>query len=253
MSIIGIIPARFQSSRFPGKMLAPILEKTLLQRTFESAKKCKILDKLIVACDDERIMKHVTDFGGNAYMTSNTCLNGTSRIIDAIERYPELQKGTIFVCIQGDMPCISDITIEKVVTALKENPNDVMATPIVKIEDQDDIFSPSTVKCVIDINNYALYFSRSPIPAPRVLNLATYYKQIGIYAYRKEFLLNYKNIENTTLQLHEDLEQLKIIEHGFHIKTVEVNECALSVDTIDDIQKVEQYLCNQNISLSVEA
>src|SRR5581483_10190158 len=114
MKVIGIIPARYASTRFPGKLLAPILGKTLIQRTYESAKKSKVLDKLVIATDDERIAEHARDFGAEVYMTSISCLNGTERLVDAIKRYPELGKGDIFINIQGDVPCIPASSIDDV-------------------------------------------------------------------------------------------------------------------------------------------
>lgn len=247
MTVLGIIPARFQSSRFPGKMLAPILGKSLIQRTYESAKECSLLDRLAIVTDDVRIQEHAINFGAEVFMTDPACINGTYRLIDAIERHQELQTGSIIVNIQGDRPCISPFAIEQVVAALMENPLDQMATPIVKIEDYDEILNPATVKCVIDKNGYALYFSRSPIPHSKTAGY--YYKHIGIYAYRKEFLMHYATLEDTPLQKLEDLEQLKVLEHGYRIKTVEVQEADLSVDYLTDIHKVETFLCKQNLYL----
>lgn len=242
MTVIGIIPARYQSSRFPGKMLAMINGKTLLQRTYESANKSTKLNRLVVATDDRRIYDHVKDFGGDVFMTSIECTNGTERLVDAFRRYPELQKGEIFVNIQGDRPCIPTNSIDDIVEALLLSPQDVLATPIVKISDPEEIMSPASVKCVIDKNGYALYFSRCPIPYTKSEN-GTFFKHVGIYAFRKDFLLHYAELPETPLQLREDLEQLKVLEHGFRIKTVLLeNQADPSVDLPSDVEKVEKWL-----------
>ncbi len=251
MNVIGIIPARYQSSRFPGKMVASILGKTLIQRTYESAKKCTLLDKLIVATDDERIKAHVESFGGVAYMTDTACLNGTQRLIDAIKRYPELQQAEIYVNIQGDMPCIDPKAIEKAVQRLIDHPNDVLVTIVKKISDPSDLENRSVVKCVVNKYGHALYFSRLPIPGSKEAHRNfPYLKHMGLYVFRKNFLLEYGTLSDTPLQLHEDLEQLKVLEHGYPIAVVEVEDLGgHEVDLKEDIQKVERYLCSQNTFL----
>ena len=246
MTVIGIIPARYKSSRFPAKMLAPILGKSLLQRTYECAKKSKTLHRLVIAVDDERVFEHAKSFGAECVMTSVDCLNGTVRLVDAIQGNPELQKADIYVNIQGDRPCLCPYSIDKIVLALTDNPHDVMATPITQIVDLNEIENPANVKCVLDKNGYALYFSRRPIPFSK--EAAFCYKHVGIYAFRKDFLMQYVELADTPLQLIEDLEQLKVLEHGFRIRTVEIGEEDLSVDYPDDIYKVEKWLCKQNIS-----
>jgi len=245
MTVIGIIPARYASSRLPGKMLLPILGKSLLQRTYECAKHSTKLDRLIIATDDKRIYDHGKSFGAECYMTAIECLNGTERLVDAIKRYPELQKGEIFVNIQGDRPCLPSRSIDATVDALLKCSLDVMTTPIVKIFNREDIDNPASVKCVLDKHGYALYFSRTAIPYPKPTMPC--YKHLGLYAYRKDFLMQYVELADTPLQLQEDLEQLKVLEHGFRIKTVEVDEVDLSVDVPEDIDKVEQWL-RQKIS-----
>ncbi len=227
-------------------MLAPILGKTLLQRTYECAKEAKTLKRLVIATDDERILEHAKSFGAECYMTSVDCLNGTVRLVDAIKTYPELSTGDIYVGIQGDRPCIHYTAIDKIVNALIDHPHDVMATPITQISNSCEIENPASVKCVLDRNGYALYFSRRPIPYSK--DGAACFKHVGIYAFRKDFLLKYVELSDTPLQLMEDLEQLKVLEHGFRIKTVQIGEEDPSVDYPDDIHKVEKWLCKQNIS-----
>ncbi len=247
--VIGIIPARYASSRFPAKMLAPIHGKTLLQRTYESAKESvktgvntsASLDALIIATDDERIYAHAQEFGATCYMTPASCRDGTERIVALLNEHPDLAKSEIIVNIQGDRPCIARETIDSVVHALKSSPKDVVATPVVKMTAPHEIMNPASVKCVFTKEKYALYFSRSPIPTMR--EGVAYYKHVGIYAYRPAFLLELATLPHTPLQQYEDLEQLKVLEHGYAIKVVEVAGDDPSVDYPEDIFKIEKLLC----------
>src|SRR6185295_14218930 len=211
MKVIGIIPARFQSSRFPAKMLHPLLGTSLLQRTYECSKKSKTLDQLVIATDDMRIFEHAKSFGADVVMTSIDCLNGTERLVDAITRHPELADGDIYVNIQGDRPCLPAQTIDALVDALRKNPTDLLSTPLSEINDPEELLNPSSVKCVVDKNGYALYFSRAPISYSKT-GRGTFYKHVGLYAFRKDFLFEYTRLENTPLMLQEDLEQLKVLE-----------------------------------------
>lgn len=250
-STCGIIPARFQSSRFPGKLLEPILGKSVIQRTYESALKCTLLDEIIIACDDVRIFDHALQFGAKAVMTSPECLTGTDRIIEALKKYPDAISQEIIVNIQGDEPCIAKNTLDAVVTTLITSSEEVMATACVKITDTADILNPSVVKCVMTNELHALYFSRSPIPGmkPGGALFTPYYKHLGIYAFRRDFLKGYADLPMTPLQRTEDLEQLKVLEAGYKIKVAIVEENAPHVDVPEDIEKVLQWLCSQNISL----
>lgn len=243
MKIVGIIPARFHSSRFPGKPLVPILGKSLIQRTYERSSLCKLFSKLLVATDDRRIFDHVAGFGAEAVMTSSHCLNGTERLIEVTRTHSDIQNADIIVNIQGDEPCIDPESIEKAIQSLQTHSADPVSTLITKIDDPDLFFAPSVVKCVVDRTGYALYFSRSPIPYQRQITIP-FYKHIGLYAYRKDFLLHYASLPNTPLQLSEDLEMLKVIENGFRIRTVEVAADTIGVDIPEDIQRVENILCN---------
>lgn len=251
--VVGVIPARFGSSRFPGKPLAPILGKTLIQRTYENCKACSSLDDVFVATDDERIFDHVVSFGGKAVMTSSQCPTGTDRLIEAIESDSFLKKATIVINIQGDEPCLESQVISRVVQLLLEDPLALMSTAVMKIESELEALNPSVVKCSIDKAGHALYFSRALIPAGqkgRFNPNIDYYKHIGIYGFRREFLLQYGKLSSTPLQLAEDLEQLKVLEHGYKIKTTIVESSSISVDHPEDIKKVESLLlCKQNTSL----
>jgi len=247
MGAIGIIPARYASSRFPGKVLAPISGISLLERTYKSAQRAKKLSRLVIATDDDRVYAHAKGFGAEVYMTSTDCRNGSDRIVDAIRRNPELGKADIILNIQGDRPCVTANSIDCLVDALESHPDDLVATPVCTISDPEEVKNPASVKCVFDRRGYALYFSRAIIPWSK--EKISYFKHIGLYAYRKDFLMRYAELEATPLQQHEDLEQLKILEHGYPIRVVPIEyEIDLSVDYPKDIEKVELWLCKQNIS-----
>ena len=251
-SVIGIIPARYDSQRFPGKPLATILGKTLIQRTYENAQRCKLLKRLVVATDDQRIFDHVKEFGGEVVMTSIDCPTGSDRLVEALEQDPTLDKADIVLNIQGDVPLIDPATLERIAQALIDDPKAVVATPIIRIKSEEEAFNPSVVKCVIDQKGHALYFSRGLIPANKKLSFdpnQTYWHHVGLYGYRKDFLKKYATLKQTPLQLVEDLEQLRILEHGYIIKTCEVELESLDVNTPEDLKKVELLLCKQNTSL----
>jgi 3-deoxy-manno-octulosonate cytidylyltransferase (CMP-KDO synthetase) len=246
--VVGLIPARYGSTRFPGKPLAEILGKSLIQRTYESSKNCTLLDDIYVATDDDRISTHVLSFGGKVVMTSSNCPTGSDRLIEAVQTDERLKDVDIIINIQGDQPCIETEVIEKVIELLIEDPSAHMSTAIMRIETELEANNPSVVKCSVDKNGHALYFSRALIPAGlKGFNPSlTYFKHIGIYGYRKDFLLKYGELEQTPLQIAEDLEQLKVLEHGYKIKTALVESHSLSVDNPEDINKVELQLCKQN-------
>jgi 3-deoxy-manno-octulosonate cytidylyltransferase (CMP-KDO synthetase) len=247
MVAIGIIPARYGSSRFPGKVLAPIAGISLLERTYKSARRAKKLSRLVIATDDDRVFEHAKGFGAEVYMTSQACANGSERLVDAIRHTPGLGKADIIINIQGDRPCVTAHSIDCLVDALEQHPDDLVATPVVTITDPAEVQNTASVKCVVDTSGYALYFSRAIIPWSK--GKISYFKHIGLYAFRKDFLMRYAELEPTPLQQHEDLEQLKILEHGYKIRVVPIEyEMDLSVDYPKDIEKVETWLCKQNLS-----
>ncbi len=243
-SIIAIIPARYASSRFPGKVLAQIRGKTLIQHTYENAKKCPQLQKLIIATDDKRVYDHVTGFGATCIMTSPECADGTVRIAEVLRDHSELQETDLIVNIQGDEPCLNPNAITQVAKLLKDEPDAVMSTAVVPLANRDDALDPSVVKCVFDQNYFALYFSRSPIPALTHSQESIFgFQHVGLYCYKPEFLLQYPTLPETPLQKRERLEQLKVLEHGYRIKVVIIQDRSVGVDTPDDIDKVEKILC----------
>jgi 3-deoxy-manno-octulosonate cytidylyltransferase (CMP-KDO synthetase) len=241
MDVIGLIPARFGSKRFPGKPLSKIFEKTLIQLTWENAS--QVIKNLWVVTDDPRIGEHVESFGGKVIYSPQDLSSGTERIAWALGQ-KNGPNGNIVVNIQGDEPCLSHEAICEVIKTLQNSPDAVMATPVVEMMGPE-MNNPHHVKCVTDKFGKALYFSRSPIP----YRASSFKKHLGLYAYRKEFLLKLPTLEDTPLQKLEDLEQLKVIEHGYTIQTCTVSSFAPSVDVPEDIKIVENYICQKNLSL----
>lgn len=249
VKILGIIPARFASTRLPGKLLIPILGKTLLQRTFENACQVSILDKLLIATDHDAIFDHVYQFGGEAIMTSIHCPSGTDRLAEVLQKNPEWLNAEVVVNIQGDEPCVDPKAIEQAIHFLMQDPQASMATIVAPLQNEEEAFNPSIVKCVKDQHNNALYFSRSWIPSNKKQAFnpkGPYYRHIGLYVYRPSFLLQYQALKPTPLQLEEDLEQLKALEHGYRIKVAVTDTVSIGVDTQEDLNKVEQWICKQN-------
>ncbi|HSX38324.1 MAG TPA: 3-deoxy-manno-octulosonate cytidylyltransferase [Chlamydiales bacterium] len=242
MSIACIIPARYNSSRFPGKLLVKVQGKTVLQRTFENASSSKKLNSLHVATDDERIAQHVQHIGGEVLWTSSAPRDGTERAMEAISRYPFLKTSESIMVLQGDHPCASHETIDLIAMALHADPAAVLSTAAAPIQNREDFLSPHVVKCVFDQNGNALYFSRSPIPHTKAENPLLAFAHIGIYCYRLAFLEKIRASTPTSLQEIEDLEQLKILQLGYRIKIALVSEITPSVDTPSDLVKLEAYL-----------
>lgn len=241
MKAVGVIPARWASSRFEGKVLADLCGKPLVQWVWEQTKKAKLLDKVIIACDDKRIFDACELFGAKAVMTSDDHVSGSDRIAEAVEDL----NYDIVVNIQGDEPLIKPQVIDDLVQALIDDKECPMATVIKNITDPKDIDNPNVVKVVTDVNNYALYFSRAPIPYNRDkthLGCEAYNKHFGIYAYRKDFLLAFRQWPKSFLEGTEKLEQLRVLEAGQKIRVVVTKYDSVGVDTIQDLKKVEALM-----------
>jgi len=239
--IIGIIPARYNSSRFFGKMLYKIGSKTLLEHTFENAKKCSLFDCLYVVTEDEVIKKEAIKINAKCLMTK-TCSSGTSRIIEALSENQDLKKSEIIVNIQGDHPRIKNSTIEECIKILQKDKTANCSTAVVQI-DFEMAKNENIVKCVMDKNQNALYFSRSLIPYSKKPDKISYFYHIGLYVYRTEFLYQLGFLKDGYLQKAEDLEQLKILENGYKIKVAIVDDMPYGIDVKDDVKKVEKILC----------
>lgn len=239
MDVIGVIPARYGSSRFEGKVLADIHGKPMLQWVWEAAKKARVLDEVIIACDDRRIEEAVQSFGGKAVFTSKEHPSGTDRICEVVNPL----EVKVVVNIQADEPLIEPVMIENVARPLLDTPQLNMATLMKEIDDPQEIADPNVVKVLTDKNGLALYFSRAGIPYRRDKSgEVTYYKHIGLYAYTKDFLFIFKNLPESTLERIEKLEQLRVLEQGFRIKVIETKISTVGVDTPADLEKVKKIL-----------
>ncbi len=246
MEIVAIIPCRYGSKRFEGKPLMPILGKSMIQWVYERAKEAEILSDVVVATDDERILKCVEGFGGRALMTARTHRCGSDRVAEAALRL-DLQDEDIVINIQGDQPALAPGSLSEVVTPLVGTSGLVMSTLIYKIRDLAEIKDPNCVKCVFDKERFALYFSRSPVPFNRdSVEPVDMFKHVGIYAFRKHFLDRFTSLPQARLEAVEKLEQLRALEHGFRIKVVETANDSKAVDTPSDIQKLEAALGQGN-------
>lgn len=238
---IGLIPARYASTRYPGKMLVQIFGKSLIQRTYENAARCSLLNRLIVLTDDLRIRDEVHRFGGEVVMTSPHCATGSDRLAEALPHLG-LREEDVVINVQGDEPCVPPDVIEAVGRLLHLQTQAVMGTAAFPIGSEADRSDPSIVKCVVDCKGEALYFSRAP--------LRSAYGHIGIYSYRPAFLSHYPKLPPTPLQLAEDLEQLKVLEHGYSIAVALVDQPVVGVNTPEDLKRIERILCSQSSSLS---
>lgn len=234
-----VIPARYQSTRFPGKMLAPIKGKTLVQRTYDNLKNA-IDTPILIATDDVRIQKHAQEFGADVLMTPASCANGTHRVYRAIEKHPKVSKQTLIINVQGDEPLLDPKSIERLIQAFDQDASLKMATLATPFKTLKEAKDPSNVKCVLDVNGYALYFSRALIP--HTLSYNKVYHHHGVYAFRKSFLEIYEKLPSTPLQLLEDLEQLKVLEHGYRIRVFIEKNPSFGVDLPSDIKKLERLL-----------
>ncbi len=240
--IVCIIPSRYGSSRFPGKPLADLCGKPMVQHVYERALRAEGVSFAAVATDDDRIYSAVQAFGGNVLMTSPDCRSGTDRIAEAAEKL-KLDDDAIVVNIQGDQPTFEPVQIEEVVRPLIEDSSIPMATLIYKIVRDEEIVHPNAVKTVFDRNNFALYFSRATIPFVRDKgNKAEYFKHHGIYAYRRDFLRIFAALPDGVLERLESLEQLRALEYGYRIRVVETAYDSVEVDTPEELQRVGRLL-----------
>lgn len=233
-----IIPARYGSSRLEGKPLLEVNGKPIIQWVYETAKTVSICDEVIVATDDERIFNAVNTFGGEAEMTSTEHKCGSDRIKEVADRHPDFE---YIINLQGDEPMIKKEHIEAVIDGVKNHNADI-STLIRPIEDKDEVEKPSLVKCVIDNNGFALYFSRSKIPFERNENPVPFYGHIGIYGYTREALFKMTTSQQTSLEISESLEQLRALQMGMKIKTSIVKEKPVGIDTLEDYEKFKRLM-----------
>jgi 3-deoxy-manno-octulosonate cytidylyltransferase (CMP-KDO synthetase) len=244
-SVVGIIPARYASTRFPGKPLADLAGRPMVQHVFLRACRATRLDEIMVATDDQRIFDTVLRFGGEVIMTSTSHQSGTDRLAEVARR---LSAADIIVNIQGDEPLIAPEAIDAVVAPLLEDPTLVMTSVMTPMPDAIRAWDANIVKVVTDLQGYALYFSRAPIPAPReaLTGPGPWKKHVGLYAYRREFLLELTALPLSPLEQLEKLEQLRVLEHGYRIKMVELaDDASIGVDTPADLERVRAVLENR--------
>ncbi len=251
MRTIGIIPARYGSTRFPGKPLADIRGRPMIWHVYQRCLKAKSLDQLLVATDDRRIYDCVTDFGGLAVMTSKKHRSGTDRMAEALKKKETRSlRFDVIINIQGDEPLIDPKAIDLLAGAMSGSSKPEMATLVGNFNDKRDLLSPNTAKVVADELGYALYFSRSVIPGSRegVLNLSHYLKHMGIYAYRRDTLLKLISWPQSAMEKAEKLEQLRALEHGIKIKLIKTGYRPLAVDTPADLDRVNKTLRGQSFA-----
>lgn len=243
--IIGIIPARFASTRLMGKPLADIGGKPLIQHTFESASRSKLIQKIIIAVDDEKVARVCTGFGANVILTPKDILTGSDRLAYVVKKK---KNADIIVNIQGDEPFVVGKMIDQAIEPLLFDQTVTVSTLVKRIETAKELKSPDTVKVVFDYQNYALYFSRSPIPyvrdaisAKNVISENEIFKHIGLYVYRRESLLKFAKLKPTDLEMTEKLEQLRMLENGIKIKVVVTEFETIGVDTPEDLKRARNY------------
>ena len=243
VKVIAIIPARYESNRFPGKPLAVISGKPMIQHVVERAQRVPLLARVVVATDDKRIADCVATFGGEYVITRNDHVSGTDRLAEAAEILA-IPEQDVVVNIQGDQPVFNAEVIEQVARPLLDDPALPMSTLIYKIIRREEINDPNHVKTVFDRDNNALYFSRSPIPFQRNPDEdpPTYYKHLGFYAYRKNFLLSFVGLPVGEWERFEKLEQLRALEYGYRIKVVLTAHDSIEVDTKEELARVEALL-----------
>jgi 3-deoxy-manno-octulosonate cytidylyltransferase (CMP-KDO synthetase) len=241
MKILGIIPSRYASTRFPGKPLIDIDGKSMIQRVYEQAKKASSLSEVVVATDDDRIFEHIKSFGGSVVMTSSSHESGTDRCAEVLEKSNETYD--VVLNIQGDEPFINPKQINQLSTCFEDEKTDI-ATLVKEIKTEEELFNPNRPKVHFDDDNFALMFSRNIIPEfPNTkkeawINEHTFYKHIGIYGYRSDVLAKISTLPQSPLEIKERLEQLRWLENDFSIKIATTDYEAVAIDTPEDLEKI---------------
>jgi 3-deoxy-manno-octulosonate cytidylyltransferase (CMP-KDO synthetase) len=239
MKVLGVIPARYESTRFPGKPLALIQGKPMIQHVYRGAGESTKLYDLVVATDDKRIVEAVKQFGGKAVMTSPHHVNGTGRCTEVAALWHEIDW---VINIQGDEPMISGTLIDEIIHLIEHHPAASIITLVRRMDHSNEALNPNVVKCVFDQSGKALYFSRSPIPYYRTEQEKIYYQHLGIYAYKRDVLIHLNELAPTPLESAESLEQLRWLEHGLIVQTGITEYIAYGVDVPEDLHKVENMM-----------
>lgn len=246
MRVVGVIPARYGSTRFPGKPLALLQGKALILHVIDRLRATKHLEEIVVATDDRRILDVAQGHDCKAVMTSDQCQSGSDRVAEVAADQP----WEIVLNVQGDEPTVDPGVLDAVVEALDRNPDCGVSTAMVPIHDRSDFFSPHVVKVVCDPEGRAFYFSRSPIPSPDRLEASAAdepgfiwgMKHLGIYAFRKEVLMSYAKWQPAELEQREQLEQLRLLDHGVNICVVRTEHDSIGVDTPEELEQLERSL-----------
>jgi 3-deoxy-manno-octulosonate cytidylyltransferase (CMP-KDO synthetase) len=243
MKVLGIIPARYASSRFPGKPLIDLKGKSMIQRVYEGAKKSTRITEVIVATDDQRIFDEVQRFGGKVMMTKESHPSGTDRCAEVASHFPDMD---VVINIQGDEPLVDYRQLEQLIDAFNDPKTDIATLGNLSLT-QEDIDNPNRIKVVVNVKNSAVYFSRSPIPNAyhskgNPLEKYPYMRHIGLYAYRSSVLQELTKLEPTALEKIESLEQLRWLYHGYSIQLVETTIETPNIDVPEDVEKVLEFL-----------
>jgi 3-deoxy-D-manno-octulosonate cytidylyltransferase len=239
LSVIAMIPARYEASRFPGKLMQDLGGKTVITRTYEAAKNTKLFDEVYVVTDSELIFSEIEKEGGKVIMSKKEHECGSDRIAEAVEHMDV----DIVINVQGDEPFINEKALSKLLKVFEEDTHKLidLASLKVKLTSEEDIANPNHVKVITDLNNFALYFSRSPIPFHRAKDIEVeYFKHVGIYAFRKEALMDFYRLEMSPLEASEKIECIRYLEYGKTIKMVETQEVSIGIDTPEDLEKARQ-------------
>ncbi|MGL4357275.1 MAG: 3-deoxy-manno-octulosonate cytidylyltransferase [Cetobacterium sp.] len=245
MKFLGVIPARYESTRLPRKPLKDICGHTMIEWVYKRAIKSN-LDRVVIATDSKEVFDEVLSFGGDVIMTDANHLNGTSRIAEVCQKITDYD---VVINIQGDEPLIEPDMINSLIDIFKEENDLKMATLKHKLKKKEDIENPNFVKVITNKKDYAIYFSRSVIPYPRNENLDIYFKHVGIYGYKREFVLEYSKLESTPLENSESLEQLRVLENGYKIKVLETPYEIIGVDTAEELERVRKYILEKEIKI----
>jgi len=241
LKVVAVIPARYSSTRLPGKPLVSLAGRPMIQYVVERARQAQTVERVIVATDDQRIVDAVRGFDGEAMMTRGDHRTGTERVAEVAAR----EEGDVFVNVQGDEPLIDPVSIDTAVGALLEEPAAQIATVATPVRHAGDIMDPNVVKTVLDFDGNALYFSRAPIPWVRDTQAKVhvkYWKHLGLYVFQREALLEYPTLPLGELERVEQLEQLRWMENGWKIRVAEVAHDAVSVDVPEDVARVERLM-----------
>ncbi|UUV17955.1 3-deoxy-manno-octulosonate cytidylyltransferase [Fusobacteria bacterium ZRK30] len=245
MKFLGVIPARYASTRLEGKPLADIDGHSMIEWVYKRTLLSN-LDMVVVATDNQLVYDKVKSFGGEVVMTSENHPNGTSRIAEVAEIYSEFD---VIINVQGDEPLIEKEMINALITPFLKEPDLSMATLKHRIDTIEEVENPNNVKVVTTKGDYAIYFSRSPIPYPRELDMKNYFKHVGIYGYRRDFVIKYSQMPQTPLEISESLEQLRVLENGYKIKVLETPYKIVGVDTKEDLERVRKIVKKGKITI----